>query len=200
MNRLIPGTTMKFSEQARESAFSLISPVLEATGGLTLSQLSKLTGLEGTTIQNWIKRGWVTPSVNKKYGERSVVRILLINIMRGTLKLDDITKLMMIVNGDVIRMDDDILHDTELYNLLCTVIYEAENGRLWSGDEIRERVNAHLPDEGLTKRERNVLENVVLIMVQSAISGYFRQLAEGEFGELEFYADEVGIAGHVTED
>ena len=196
----LPGTAIPFDSRAGADTYALISPIITATGGVSLSQLSQITGLEGTTIQNWIKRGWVTPSVNKKYGERSVVRILLINIMRGTLKLDDITKLMMIVNGDVIRMDDDILHDTELYNLLCTVIYEAENGRLWSGDEIRERVNAHLPDEGLTKRERNVLENVVLIMVQSAISGCVRQLAEGEFGELEFYADEVGIAGHVTED
>ncbi len=196
----LPGTAIPFDHRAGNDTYALISPIITATGGVSLSQLSQITGLEGTTIQNWIKRGWVTPSVNKKYGERSVVRILLINIMRGTLRLDDITKLMMIVNGDVIRMDDDILHDTELYNLLCTVIYEAENGRLWSGDEIRDRVNAHLPDEGLSNRERNVLENVVLIMVQSAISGYFRQLAESEFDELEFYADEVGIAGHVTED
>ena len=74
MNRIIPGTTMKFTEQARESAFSVISPVLEATGGLTLSQLSKLTGLEGTTIQNWIKRGWVSATRGKKYSEKQVLR------------------------------------------------------------------------------------------------------------------------------
>ena len=67
MKRLIPGTTIKYTEQARNSAFSLISPVLEATGGLTLSQLSKLTGLEGSTIQNWIKRGCVSSTKGKKY-------------------------------------------------------------------------------------------------------------------------------------
>ena len=60
LNLTIPGTTLKYSEAARNDSFSMIAPVLEATGGLTLSQLSTLTGLEGTTIQNWIKRGWVT--------------------------------------------------------------------------------------------------------------------------------------------
>lgn len=48
MNRKIPGTTLNFDERARDEAFELIEPVLEATGGLTLSQLSKLTGLEGS--------------------------------------------------------------------------------------------------------------------------------------------------------
>ena len=60
MIKTIPGTAINFSEQGRYTAFSLVSPILEATGGLTLSQLSKLTALEGSTIQNWIKRGWVS--------------------------------------------------------------------------------------------------------------------------------------------
>ena len=75
MNRIIPGTTLKFTETARDAAFSVISPVLEATGGLTLSQLSKLTGLEGTTIQNWIKRGWVSSTKGKKYSEKQVLQV-----------------------------------------------------------------------------------------------------------------------------
>lgn len=53
----LPGTVIDFSEQAEENAFSLIEPILTVTGGITLSQLSALTGLQGSTIQNWIKRG-----------------------------------------------------------------------------------------------------------------------------------------------
>ena len=121
MNRIIPGTTLKFSEQARVSAFSVISPVLEATGGLTLSQLSKLTGLEGTTIQNWIKRGWVSATKSKKYSEKQVLRILLINMLRGAMKLDDIAGLMKYINGDVEDTSDDIIDDILLYNILCRI-------------------------------------------------------------------------------
>lgn len=49
----LPGTVIDFSEQAEENAFSLIEPILTVTGGITLSQLSALTGLQGSTIQNW---------------------------------------------------------------------------------------------------------------------------------------------------
>ena len=119
MKRLIPGTTIKYTEQARNSAFSLISPVLEATGGLTLSQLSKLTGLEGSTIQNWIKRGWVSSTKGKKYDEQQVLRILLINMLRGTMKLESIVNLMTYINGDVEDTADDIIDEILLFDLLC---------------------------------------------------------------------------------
>ena len=109
MKRLVPGTTIKFTEQARNAAFSLISPILEATGGLTLSQLSKLTGLEGSTIQNWIKRGWVSSTRGKKYSEQQVLRILLINMLRGAMKLESIVRLMAYINGDVEDTSDDII-------------------------------------------------------------------------------------------
>ena len=66
MIKTIPGTILEYSEKVRTEAFSLISPILTATGGLTLSQLSKLTGLGGSTIQNWIKRGWVVNISGKK--------------------------------------------------------------------------------------------------------------------------------------
>ena len=121
MNRLIPGTTIKFSGTSAE-AFSMIAPVLEATGGLTLSQLSKLTGLEGTTIQNWIKRGWVSATKGKKYSEKQILRILLINMLRKAMKLDDIAKLMVYINGDVEDTSDDIIEEILLYDILCRII------------------------------------------------------------------------------
>ena len=92
--RIIPGTTLKYSEQMRNEAFSAVSPVLEATGGLTLSQISKLTGIEGSTIQNWIKRGWVSATTGKKYRQRQVIRIILINMFRGVMKLEDIAAIL----------------------------------------------------------------------------------------------------------
>ena len=122
MKRLIPGTTMKYTPQARNAAFSLISPVLEATGGLTLSQLSKLSGLEGSTIQNWIKRGWVSSTKGKKYSEQQVLRILLINMLRGAMKLESIVNLMAYINGDVEDTSDDIIDEITLYNILCRII------------------------------------------------------------------------------
>lgn len=56
MTDLIPGTALAKSLQTGESAFAAIEPILTATGGLTLAQVEGLTGLNGSTIQNWVKR------------------------------------------------------------------------------------------------------------------------------------------------
>lgn len=144
MNRYIPGTTLKFSEQARNEAFSIISPVLEATGGLTLSQLSKLTGLTGSTIQNWIKRGWVASTHGKKYSRQQVLRILLINILRNSMKLEDIAHLMEYVNGDVEDTSDDIIDDDVWYNILCKIIFTAEDEGAFDASTVKKLIAREL--------------------------------------------------------
>ncbi len=146
VNQLIPGTTLKFSEAARKEAFSMIEPVLEATGGLTLSQLSTLTGLEGTTIQNWIKRGWVAATKGKKYSEKQVLRILLINMLRGSMKLEEIARLMEYINGDVEDTTDDIIDDKLLYNILCRINFTAEDEGAFAPELLRKLISRELGD------------------------------------------------------
>lgn len=175
MNRIIPGTTLKFSEQARVSAFSVISPVLEATGGLTLSQLSKLTGLEGTTIQNWIKRGWVSATKSKKYSEKQVLRILLINMLRGAMKLDDIAGLMKYINGDVEDTSDDIIDDILLYNILCRIIFTAEDEGAFDTNSVRNLISRELMDYSKEIRSvDNKLNKAMFVMIMAYRSAYLK--------------------------
>ena len=58
-------------------------PLIRATDGLTLSQVCTLSGLEPSTIQNWIKRGYVPHPVGKKYRERHLARILAYEGING---------------------------------------------------------------------------------------------------------------------
>ncbi len=194
MNRVIPGTTLKFSEQARVSAFSLISPVLEATGGLTLSQLSKLTGIEGTTIQNWIKRGWVSSTVGKKYSERQVVRILLINMLRSAMKLEDIANLMSYVNGDVEDSSDDIISDISLYNMLCRIIFTAEDEGAFGTEKTRSLIDKEISENSRDIANEEKLRKAMFVMVMGYRSGYLKNLADNVLsGVLEEYRN--GSAG-----
>lgn len=171
MNRIIPGTTMKFTEQARESAFSVISPVLEATGGLTLSQLSKLTGLEGTTIQNWIKRGWVSATRGKKYSEKQVLRILIINMLRRAMKLEDIAALMRYVNGDVEDTSDDIIADILLYNILCRIIFTAEDKGAFDSGSVRRLIENEVSENTDEIADDEKLCKAMYVMVMAYRSG-----------------------------
>lgn len=188
MNRVIPGTTIKFTEQARESAFDLISPVLEATGGLTLSQLSKLTGLEGSTIQNWIKRGWVSSTKGKKYSEKQVLRILLINMLRGAMKLENITMLMTYINGDVEDTSDDIIDDIVLYNILCRIIFTAEDENAFSPDNVRTLVEKEIQDcKKDIRSDEDKLRKSMYVMVIAYRSGCLK--AEMERGLNEIFGE-----------
>ena len=188
MTRLIPGTTMKFSEQARESAFSLISPVLEATGGLTLSQLSKLTGLEGTTIQNWIKRGWVSATKGKKYSEKQILRILLINMLRKAMKLEDIANLMRYINGDVEDTSDDIVEEVLLYDMLCRIIFTAEDEGAFDSDRIKSLVAREVAENTKEIADDEKMKKAMFVMVMGYRSGFLR--TEMEKG-LEIILDEM---------
>lgn len=168
MNRYIPGTTLKFTEQARDEAFSVISPVLEATGGLTLSQLSKLTGLTGSTIQNWIKRGWVAPTHGKKYSRQQVLRILLINILRDSMKLEDIANLMVYVNGDVEDTSDDIIDDDVWYNILCKIIFTAEDEGAFDANTVKKLIARELNEyahEIHIHSDEYKLHNAMFVMI-----------------------------------
>ena len=174
MTRLIPGTTLKFTEQARSSAFSLVAPVLEATGGLTLSQLSKLTGLEGTTIQNWIKRGWVSATRGKKYSEKQVLRILLINMLRKAMKLEDIARIMQYINGDVEDTSDDIITDALLYDILCRVIFTAEDKGAFDTDLVKALVDREVTENTKEIADDERLKKAMYVMVLAYRSGWLR--------------------------
>jgi DNA-binding transcriptional MerR regulator len=186
LNLTIPGTTLKYSEAARNDSFSMIAPVLEATGGLTLSQLSTLTGLEGTTIQNWIKRGWVTATKGKKYSEKQVLRILLINMMRGPVKLEEIARLMEYVNGDVEDTSDDIIDDKTLYNILCRIIYTAEDEGAYSPEALRKLIANELskcPQEVRVNEEK--LLKAMFVMATGCRIAYLKNEMDKTLAEIQ---------------
>lgn len=185
MNRIIPGTTLKFTEQAREAAFTVISPVLEATGGLTLSQLSKLTGLEGSTIQNWIKRRWVSSTKGKKYSEQQVLRILLINMLRGAMKLEDIVKLMRYVNGDVEDTSDDIIDEIILYNILCKIIFTAEDENAFDTESLKMLISRELKvTEKNIRSDEEKLYKAMYVMILAYRSAYLKSEMENTLSDI----------------
>jgi len=109
----------KTGSEKNEKGFAKIEMLLEATGGLSLSQVCTVTGLEGSTIQNWVKRGWVENPVGKKYEEVHLARILIINALKECIKLEHITLLMNYVNGSAKDGSEAIIKESTLYNYLC---------------------------------------------------------------------------------
>ena len=126
--REYPGAALAVVGGEGACAFSPFEIVLRITGGVTLSQICEMTGLEPSTIQNWVKRGWVPNPNGKRYGEQHLARVFLINSLRGALQLESIIELLHYVNGNLNDTADDILSDRALYDLFCQVLERCKLG------------------------------------------------------------------------
>ena len=114
MQWTIPGTTLTGERSNADRTDGLFQSLFLA-GGLTLSQVSSITGLEPYTIQNWVKRGFLPSPVNKRYDMEQVCRLININILKGTMPLEQIIRLMAYLNGDLADESDDLVDDTMLF-------------------------------------------------------------------------------------
>ena len=113
-------TTGKVSQD--KEGFAKVKVLLDAMGGLTLSQVCSITGLEATTIQNWVKRGWVSNPNGKKYEEKHIARILIVNALKECFKLEHITLLMGYVNNCREGQSETNIKESELYDCLCKAL------------------------------------------------------------------------------
>lgn len=169
-DKLVPGTVMPYTDVAG-GMFSVFRPMITATDGLTLGQVSALTGLEYSTVQNWVKRGFVAHPVQKKYYERQLARILLIAALRDCLKIEQIAALLSAVNGDVEDAGDDIISESRLYDYLCEAVRLLDVDRL-SADKVDAavaQVTADYVGPDATAKER--LSTALWVMVLAFMAG-----------------------------
>lgn len=182
----IPGTVLKFDSVVADSCYSVIAPLLTVTKGLTLAQVRELTGLESSTIQNWVKRGWVKNPEEKRYCEEQVMRIILINMMRGSMQLEQITFLMSYINGSVYDRSDDILPDRELFNILCHIIYECEKNAVYGTEQMDEIIDLSLKSTAINNEEsKHKLKTALKAMVLAILATRMKDLAQKAFSELK---------------
>lgn len=114
MNWTLPGTTITAQREDADHTRQQFDALFLA-GGLALSQVAAITGLEPYAIQNWVKRGFLSPPQGKRYSKEQVCRIITINMLKGTLTLEQICSLMTYVNGDLADASDDLINDADLY-------------------------------------------------------------------------------------
>ena len=93
MHWTIPGTTITVPESDQMRISDRFAGLFLA-GGLTLSQISAITGLEGYVIQNWTRRGFLLPPVGRKYDLAQLCRIATLNAVKDALPLEQICRIL----------------------------------------------------------------------------------------------------------
>ena len=183
MTWMIPGTVLHADRGEAEQ----IPQQLEALffgGGITLSQVTAITGLEAHTVQNWVKRGFLTSPVAKRYTLRQLCRILNIHMLRGVLTLEQICRLLGYVNGSLDDESDDMIDDTQLYFLFVKLA--ARMKELYNPEEAEMLLDGYLADyaepvPGAKDRVRNVLR----IMLTAWLAARMMQETEKMLNTLE---------------
>lgn len=121
MTATYPGTTIEVSRLTVGNSRVLFDGIF-ASGGISLSQVCAMTGLEPYIIQNWVRRKFVPPPVKKLYSRQQFSRIVIINMLRETLQIDAICNLISIISGRPDDPTDDLIGDDELYHIFVDML------------------------------------------------------------------------------
>ncbi len=164
---LIPGTRLKKVDMGNVTGLDFLSKVFYISEGIMLSQIREVSGIDGSTLQNWTKRGWVENAKLKKYNIDQVAHILIINMLRSCIQLDHIALLLHYINGRVDDRSDDIIRDSVLYDYICKILEKLMEQDVCSNASIKvvirdEIVNYQEAMPGARERLANALEIIVI--------------------------------------
>ncbi len=187
-DELIPGTILRRVDMGGVTGLEFLQKIFFLSSGVMLTQIREISGIEGSTLQNWTKRGWVANSKFKKYDINQIAHILIINMLRSCIQLDSIAMLVEYINGDIYDKSDDIIEDSILYDYICKSLDRLTTYDSCAVSEIRGaiiEVTSDYEEKILGARERliNALEIIVVAYYASVIKKHSDEMLHDLFGQ-----------------
>lgn len=185
MDWTLPGTVLQISRQDAEHIQDLLSSLFLA-GGISLGQVSGITGLEPYTVQNWVKRGFLVPPERKRYSLRQLCRIININMLKGVLPMERICDMLGYINGHLDDESDDTIDDSQLYFMFVRLAARAkELDREQEREVLLERAMAEYaePVPGARQRVKKVLQVMLTAYVAARMRQEAEKMLDGMFAE-----------------
>ena len=182
MEWILPGTVLKAEAEEASGVESLFAPMFLA-GGMVLSQVSSITGLEPYIIQNWVKRGFLSPPQNKRYTLRQLCRILNINMLKGVLPMERVCAMLGYINGQLDDDSDDTIDDSRLYFMFVRLAAHAkqiDQNQAWQEaiDRVLQAYDEPIPGA------RDRIAQVLRIMLIAYIAARMKEQAETLLTEI----------------
>lgn len=170
------------------TGLEFLNGIFNVTSGLMLSQVREITGIDSPALQNWINRGWVSRPVNKKYNIDQVSRIIIINVLRSTMKLENIDFLLHYINGNLDCRDDDIICESQLFDYICKIIDKLKSQ---SRDLNSEKIIENCIEEVISEYKEIIpgakkrLSFALKIIINSYIAVFYKRKAEEMLSEIK---------------
>ena len=181
---LIPGTVLKRKDMGNVTGMEFLEKIFFISSGVMLSQIREISGIDGSTLQNWTKRGWVANSKLKRYDIDQVAHILIINMLRDCMQLDRITFVIRYINGRVDDHADDIISDSLLYDYICRILDRLlDDDTTHDVNSLRTCISDVTSDyeekvSGARKRLDQALEIIIAAYYAALIKRYSDQLVD----------------------
>lgn len=184
-DKMIPGTRFCKSEVGNVTGLDFLNKVFFISEGVMLTQIREVSGIDGSTLQNWTKRGWVANAKLKKYNIDQVAHILIINMLRSCVQLDHIAFLLQYINGDINDRSDDIIREAVLYDYICRILDKLSMQDICSTASIKEEIEKQIADyvepfPGAKDRLSRSLEIIIVAYYAATL----KKRADGMITEL----------------
>jgi hypothetical protein len=180
---IMPGTVLATQRETVEDGERMLRSLFLG-GDISLAQVAAVTGLESHTVQNWVKRGFLTSPIGKKYSINQLCRIININMLRGVFSLERTCGLLGYINGRLDDNADDIIGDADLYFMFLGL---AARSQQLTRPEACDRILAEMlrdyiePYPGAKERVSNVLK----VMLTAYLAAKMRISADRMLTQLE---------------
>lgn len=182
---LIPGTILNRKDMGDVTGLEFLNKIFYISDGVMLTQIREISGIDGSTLQNWTKRGWVANARLKRYNIDQVAHILIINMLRSCMQLDKIAFLVSYINGRVYDESDDIIRDSQLYDYICRILDKLMNAGEISPDNSTlkttiEKITSGYEEKvsGARRRLNTALEIIIIAYYASIIKSHSDALVD----------------------
>jgi len=174
------------------TGLEFLNKIFYISNGIMLQQIREISGVDGSTLQNWVKRGWVGTTINKKYSKEQLARLLIINMLRDSMLLERIDYLMKYINGSFNNQADKIILESELYDYVCSIIDKVMNQDKTTNEQLRNYIRECTEDyveriSGAKKRLHSALEIIVITyyatIIQKHSESLFIRIQKGDFAD-----------------
>lgn len=164
---MIPGTILKRADMGNATGLEFLNKIFYISDGIMMSEIRGISGIDTSTLQNWVKRHWVESAKLKKYNIDQVAHILIINMLRACMQLDHIAFLIRYINGSVESREDDIIRDSVLYDYICRIIDRMTEKDCVPEQKVKQYIEEVTADyqekvSGARRRLANALEIIIV--------------------------------------
>ena len=167
MNKHILGCNIDF--RSYENTTDAVKSELE--NGLLLSALCEKTGVEPSTVQNWVKRGYLSKPNGKKYTGEQAAEVIFLNNMKNAVSLDEAALLLRKTK------EKSGVAVSEILSVLASSLVRATRFNSTDGESLKSVINIELRSLGIDNGE---VSKLILVTALSALCADYKIKAQEE--------------------